>query len=471
MRPALWILRAAILTGPTALAFASGGYFDRARQIALIVAWVLAAVAVVLSDRPLPHSRAGAVALLALAAYAGWIGLSTSWAPLHGPARGDFERAVLYAGALLAVAAAFRPRAAARAVEPALAAGTVIVSCYGPSGRLVPGLVHQHPSGSALGRLDQPLTYWNAQGALAAIGFVLCARVAGDGTRAGSMRRAAAAGSVPLAAAVYLSFSRGALAALAAGLVVLLVAARSRQQVRAALVCVSAGVLAAIAAGLTEGVRKLAGGLAGREREGAVVLAVLVILTVAAGIVVAWSERADSQRADAIPLPRWAPVATTILVIAILAVPVALAGTRSSASSTGAGNARFSSVGSNRYQYWRSALETAADHPLSGVGASGFAVEWARRRTIDEPVRDAHSLEIETLAELGLVGFALLMTLLVSVALAARRAYRADPVLGAGLLAVLVTWTLHAAIDWDWEMPAVTLLAVIAAGTLVARAD
>jgi O-antigen ligase len=117
------------------------------------------------------------------------------------------------------------------------------------------------------------------------------------------------------------------------------------------------------------------------------------------------------------------------------------------------------------------ALETAADHPLAGVGASGFAVEWARRRSIDETTKDAHSLELETLAELGLIGFALLATLFVAVALAARRAYLRDPVLSAGLIAALVAWALHSAIDWDWEMPALTLLAVIAAGTLVACAD
>jgi hypothetical protein len=471
MRPALWTLRAAILAGPAVLAFASGGYFDRARQIALVGAWILAGAAVVLSERPLPRSRAGMVAILAFAAYAGWIGLSTSWAPLRGPARGDFERAVLYSGAMVATAAAFWPRAAARAVEPALAAGTVIVSCYGLSGRLLPGVIHQHPSVAALGRLDQPLTYWNAQAALAAIGFVLCARVAGDSTRPAWMRPVAAAAAVPLAAAVYLSFSRGALAALAAGLVVLLVAARSREQVRATLICVAIGVLGAVASGVPAGVRKLAGELATRERQGAAVLVVLIILMAIAAFAVARCGRERERSADQIPLPRWAGAATAILVLAIVAVPVALAGGHESASTAGAGSSRFSSVGSDRYQYWKVALETAADHPLAGVGASGFAVAWARRRTIDEPVRDAHSLELETLAELGLVGFALLAALLVSVALAARRAYRRDPVLSVGLIAALVAWALHAAIDWDWEMPALTLVAVIAAGTLVACAD
>ena len=72
---------------------------------------------------------------------------------------------------------------AQRAVEPALAAGTLIVIGYGLSERLLPGLLHFARSVSAQGRLEQPLTYWNAMGELAAIGFVLAARLAGDRSR------------------------------------------------------------------------------------------------------------------------------------------------------------------------------------------------------------------------------------------------------------------------------------------------
>lgn len=465
------VLCAAILAGPTALAFASGGYFDRPRQVALVAAWALAAIAFLVADRPLARTRAGLTALAAMAAYAGWIGLSTSWAPLKGPAAGDFERAVLYTGALAAAAAAFRSRVAARAAEPALAAGTLIVTGYGLAGRLLPGLVHEHPTTAAFGRLDQPLTYWNAQGALAAMGFVLCARVAGDTSRPAALRRAAAAGAVPLAAGVYLSFSRGAVAALAAGLIVLIVAAPSRAQLRAVAGCVVAGALAAAASGVTEGVRRLGGSLHTREREGAIVLAVLGVLMGAAALAAAWSQRAEGAGEDRLALPRWTPAAATILVLALVAVPVTVARESPPGSAAGATNARFSSVGSNRYAYWKVALHAAADHPLAGVGASGFAVEWARRRTIDEPVHDAHSLEIETAAELGLVGLALLTALLGAIALAARRAHGADRLLAAGPIGALVVWAMHSAIDWDWEMPALTLVAVILAGALVARAD
>ena len=98
-------------------------------------------------------------------------------------------------------------------------------------------MLHFPRSISAQGRLEQPLTYWNAMGELAALGFVLCAR-------AGRRREpaAAAAGArrppraAPLGMGLYLSFSRGALFACAAGLVALVVLAPRREQLRALLV-------------------------------------------------------------------------------------------------------------------------------------------------------------------------------------------------------------------------------------------
>ena len=86
-------------------------------------------------------------------------------------------------------------------------------------------------------------------------------------------------------------------------------------------------------------------------------------------------------------------------------------------------------------------------------------------------VHDAHSLEIETLAELGLIGAVILAALIAAAVVGVRRAHGADPALAAGPLAALVVWGLHASIDWDWEMPAVTLVAVVLLGMLLAQAD
>ena len=55
---------------------------------------------------------------------------------------------------------------------------------YGLAERVLPGVVDLDDVRAAFGRLAQPLTYWNAIGALAALGLILVARLAGDGSRA-----------------------------------------------------------------------------------------------------------------------------------------------------------------------------------------------------------------------------------------------------------------------------------------------
>jgi O-antigen ligase len=135
----------------------------------------------------------------------------------------------------------------------------------------------------------------------------------------------------------------------------------------------------------------------------------------------------------------------------------------------GATAERLGSSGSHRYTYWRVALQAFADDPAIGLGAGGFQTAWLERRDIDESVRDAHSLPLETAAELGLLGLLLLALSAGGVVAAIRRLGRSDPALAAGPTAALAVWAAHASIDWDWEMPAVTLVAAVLAGVLLAR--
>ena len=122
---------------------------------------------------------------------------------------------------------------------------------------------------------------------------------------------------------------------------------------------------------------------------------------------------------------------------------------------------------SNRYDYWRVALGSFADHPLAGTGTSGFRVDWQRERGRRDAANDAHSLYLETLAELGLVGLALLAAFLAGVFVSARRALARSGALAAGPAAALVAMAAHAGFDWDWEMPAVTLVMLAAAALLI----
>ncbi|MFZ0091945.1 MAG: hypothetical protein WAL63_20775, partial [Solirubrobacteraceae bacterium] len=175
--------RAVLLAGPTVLAFFTGGYFGGPRVWAGLVAWALVAVAMLTTRSPVPRRGAGRLAIAGLLGLGLWTLLSITWAPIAGSAYDAGQLVMLYAGTLIASAALLQGRVGARTVEPALAAGTLIVIGYGLSNRLLPGVLHFSRSISAQGRLEQPLTYWNAMGELAALGFVLAARLAGDATR------------------------------------------------------------------------------------------------------------------------------------------------------------------------------------------------------------------------------------------------------------------------------------------------
>lgn len=83
-------------------------------------------------------------------------------------------------------------------------------------------------------------------------------------------------------------------------------------------------------------------------------------------------------------------------------------------------------------------------------------------------MRDARSLYLETLSELGPLGLALLLVALgvpVYVAFRARRHPLVPAAFGA-----YVAYLLHAGVDWDWEMPAVTLTALFIGASIVVAA-
>ena len=473
-RPAAGLALAG-LAAPTALAFAKGGYFEGARDAALIGVGILLALTALVVPRPvLPRTLPVALALAGLGGLTLWTALSASWAPLDDAAWATFERDALYLGALVAATALLRRDTGAdRLTEPVLALGALVVVGYGLLGRLVPDVVHAVPSLSAGGRLDQPLTYWNAMGALGAIGFVLAARMAGDATRTPALRCAAAAGAVPLAVAIYLTFSRGALAATAAGLVVLLALAPTFRQLRAVAIAVEAGVIGCVVAAASPAVRTLHG--THPALQGAAVLVGLLALMALAAGVQQWACAVEGQgrtRMGALPLPPHHGWVAAVLVAAMLAVPVAVAAGQDAPSTNdprfGTSTSRLASADSPRYEYWKVALRAFGDAPLKGSGAGGFAVDWLRERPVARPARDAHSLEIETLAELGVVGGALLALLGTGIVLATRRDGRRDAGFVAGPAAALAAYAFHASIDWDWEMPALTLVGVALAGFLLA---
>jgi hypothetical protein len=332
---------------------------------------------------------------------------------------------------------------------------------------LLPGIVQEEPSRQAFGRLDQPLTYWNALGAMAALGLVLCARLAADPDRPRALRAAATAAAPALGAGLYLTFSRGALAAAIAGLVLLAVLLAAAGQLpgvaRVAAGACAGGLAVAFFSQVTDPRTPGSGGT-----QGAIALVLLLALTGAAAA--AGAREPGDRAARRIALPAGIAAALLVAGAAGALLVAGLGGERVARDPRAGPNAsRLGSLESQRYNYWKVAASSFVDHPLWGTGSGGFLVEWRRERPAGSaPAADAHSLYLETAAELGLVGLALLALFIGGVAATGVRVMRHDPALAAGPLAALAVWALHAGLDWDWEMPAVTLVALPLAALLVA---
>jgi hypothetical protein len=468
-RPATIGAVAVLLAGPTVLAFFSGGYFDAPREWAGVIAWALVVIAMVVVPRPLPRSFAGRLTVGGLAVFAVWTLISFTWASVAGEAFHAGQRVFVYLGVLVAAVALLRERWAVRAVEPAVAGGALILIGYALAGRFLPGLLHYSHSISAQGRLEQPLTYWNALGEVAAIGLVVCTRIAGDTTRAKGLRIAAAAASAPLGMGLYLTFSRGALFACLAGLVALIPLAPTRAQLTALAECVIAAVLASVVVAPMHHLATLSGSGVSQERQGALAFGLLVLIMAVVALV-AWRLR---DPGGALRLPRAAPWIALGVICAGLAVAIVVGAKESSASPSlrpGAAT-RYTTFNSSRYSYWDVAFRAFDDEPLRGVGAENWSVYWLRDRPIVDFAQDAHSLELQTLAELGVIGVLILLEFIGGAALVARDAHRRAPTVAAGPIAGAIVYLAHSPLDWDWQMPALTLMAIILVGALVALAD
>jgi O-antigen ligase len=130
--------------------------------------------------------------------------------------------------------------------------------------------------------------------------------------------------------------------------------------------------------------------------------------------------------------------------------------------------------GSGRWQFWDAALEQFSRHPVAGGGAGSFEPWWAQHGSLDWFVRNAHSLWLETLGELGLLGLLLVAgafaTGLAVGATRVRDSSAAERATTAALLAVVLAFVVGAAIDWVWQLPVVPIVALLALGVLTGPA-
>ena len=479
------------------LAFQQAGYFDETRSRAAAALWVALGVLCVLELPRLRLSSPALVALASLALLTAWAALSTSWSldPIRASRQVELD---LFYVAIFAVGlvAAGTGRHARAVLLSALALCAVVMGAA-LWARLHPGAFGSPLADESLGyRMDWPFGYWNALGGLGAMGAVLATGFAADPRSAVPIRAGAAATSALCAVATYLTFSRGSIAALAVGLVVLVVLGVHRVSLVASLLVIASAVavlvlrLETIPALTTD--PTAGGGAADAGAAFTPVVVVVLIATAAAQAVLCVGDR--SQRvASALQTAR-RPLAYGLGAVALIVVVGTLA-TRADTVQTAVtdtgdwinrqwdefnrpgqqgpqarGSARLDTTAGTRSDLWSVAGDGFASAPVRGTGAGSYQVLFFRDRSVDESVQNAHSLPYETLSELGLVGAGLLLTFLGAIVVAGYRSRKRRLALPtsqtAAAGAAVAVWLVHAAVDWDWQMPAFTGLALLIAAPL-----
>jgi tetratricopeptide (TPR) repeat protein len=129
----------------------------------------------------------------------------------------------------------------------------------------------------------------------------------------------------------------------------------------------------------------------------------------------------------------------------------------------------LSGGGSGRWQFWAAAFDEWRSAPLLGRGAGSYEAWWARHGSFPYFVRNAHSLYLEVLGELGVLGLGLLLAAFAAGLVAAVRRLRDDGddrmTVAAGA-ACLVAFAAGAAIDWVWQIPVVAIVGIGCLGLL-----
>jgi hypothetical protein len=134
----------------------------------------------------------------------------------------------------------------------------------------------------------------------------------------------------------------------------------------------------------------------------------------------------------------------------------------------------LSTSSDNRWTWWGEAVGAWSDRPLGGSGGGSFPVTHLQYRENTLSVAQPHSVPVQFLAELGVVGLALAvgaLALLLAAALGRIRALAdgRERQAGAALVAVVAAWGLQSLVEWHWDIPGVTLPVMAALGLLAAR--
>jgi O-antigen ligase/polysaccharide polymerase Wzy-like membrane protein len=421
--------------------------------------------------------RLAGAALGLFAAFAVWILISSLWAADVERAFAQFDQVALYV-AVLAIAivlARFVPASTLVAGVALALAGIAVVAlvsrCFPSSFGVEAGLKILP---TLKNRLSFPLGYWNGLGIEVALAYPLLLSIMAS--RRSRVASVLAALPLPvLAAVMYLTSSRGAFVAAGVAVVAFVILTPRRWAALASVVVAAGagGVAVAVLVpkkALVNGDVDTASGVH-QGHHAALWIGVACVVTA-----LVWTGLWELGRRVPSPSRRVGQVTLAVIVLLavvaiVLAHPVAKFDAFKSNSAiahthgTQTTNHLLTTSGSGRWQFWSAAISEFRAHPLNGGGAGSWGAWWLQHGSLPGVFTQfAHSLYLESLAELGIVGLLLIVgAVLAAVAGSIRSARRLESAEVAAAAACGIAFFVAAAYDWVWQLSGI---AVVGVGTL-----
>lgn len=434
----------------------------------------------------LAPSRPGAAVLVALGclvAYTALSYLSILWAGVPGDAWEGADRTLLYL-LVFALFAWWPQRAEGAAMLVGLWTGAIVVlaavTALHVAGAGEASLHAMFPGG----RFDHPTGYPNANAAQWLMAFWPALLLARSDRLHWSLRGLLAGGAVLLAQVALLSQSRGSLYATPIVAILVFALVPGRRRTFALALPIAAGIAAGAPAVLRVGDHLSSGEVTRGNVHAALAAIGLAAGAVAAVVAIgaAVESRLQLSGGARAAIGRGVGALAAACLAGVVAIALVAAGDpvarvehawnsfKGGYAGSATGSRLSSGLGSNRYDFYRVALDEFSSHPLAGIGADNFQQQYLARGRSDETPRYPHSVELRTLSQTGTIGALLALAGVAAALVAAWGAMRAaDRLAGsvaAAALAAFGYWAVHGSVDWFWEFaglgaPAFAMLGVV----------
>ena len=430
-----------------------------------------------------------------LAGFAIWCGITLLWSVAPDNSWAALNRGLAYT--LVVVLAIGAGSSAPRAIER-VAYGWVLVALacalYALAGKVMPavnvlGLDFNHTAIAS--RLRDPLQYWNALALVVVLAVPITLRLTTDRDRGVGVRFGALAAMFLLLCCLGMTYSRGGLLSLLAAIFVMTLLGGQRLRGLAVFGATIVMLVPPLALAFSRPAMKGINVPLDERTPDGIVLAMVMAGSLIALMIAGWGllrleERARwSDESTALVWRGLGAMAGVLALIVVFGIATSKGGpgqffddawhefTKVSQDRDSDPTRIVSSNSGNRWVWWEEAAGAWSDKPLGGWGAGSFPVTHLIYRKVELEVQQPHSVPLQLLAETGVIGAALGMGaigFLLFAALARVRSMRdgRERDIAVALFAGAVAWTVHSFVDFDWDIPGVTVPALLFLGVLAA---